>query len=154
MAVGIRMAIFAAVGVLAGISRACSAWPVTPLTVGWDVAVAVLLGWIGFTVWPMGSEATAAYATRKDPTRAVTEVIQLPPRRSAWPASACLAAGILSQGSAQDPARRVGVLTLALSWFAGALIIASAGGWVRSGAASVWSVASKAPRLSPRLAET
>src|SRR5690242_17612790 len=77
MPTGLRVGVSALVGVLVGIGLALAGAAHYAPAVGWDVAVAVLLGWVWFSVWPMGSEATAAHATREDPTRAVTDVILL-----------------------------------------------------------------------------
>src|SRR5579885_1699308 len=74
---GVRVAVSVAVGALAGIGLAVAGAARYAPAAGWDVAVAVLLAWVWFTVWPMGAEATAAHATREDPTRAVTDVILL-----------------------------------------------------------------------------
>jgi hypothetical protein len=44
---------------------------------GWDAGAVFLLVWVWFTVWPMGSEQTAAYTTREDPSRAVSDPVLL-----------------------------------------------------------------------------
>jgi uncharacterized membrane protein len=117
MATGVRVAISVAVGALVGVGLAVLGAVRYAPAAGWDVAVAVLLGWIWFTVWPMGSEATAAHATHEDPTRAVTDVILL---AAAVISLAAVGFFLLqassAKGSAQDLLAGVGVLTVALSW--------------------------------------
>jgi uncharacterized membrane protein len=79
--------------------------------------VAVLLAWVWLTVWPMDTDATAAHATREDPTRAVTDVILL-----AAAVTSLAAVGFFllqassAKGAAQDLLAGVGVATVALSW--------------------------------------
>jgi uncharacterized membrane protein len=114
---GVRVAVSAGIGVLTGVSLAVAGAARYAPAVGWDVAVAVLLGWVWFTVWPMGTDATAAHATREDPTRAVTDTILL----AAAVASLAAVGFFLIQassakGSAQDLLAGVGVATVALSW--------------------------------------
>jgi uncharacterized membrane protein len=103
-------ALATAVVLLAGATRYAPA-------VGWDVAAATLLLWIWFSIWPMGSQATATYATREDPTRAVTDVIVLAAAVASLAAEGFLLLQASSaKGSAQDVLAAVGVLTVALSW--------------------------------------
>ena len=45
--------------------------------VGWDVAVAVYMGWVWVTIWPLGPEHTGRLAGREDPTRAATDILLL-----------------------------------------------------------------------------
>jgi uncharacterized membrane protein len=117
VATGVRVAVSAAVGILAGIGLASAGAARYAPAVGWDVAVAVLLAWVWFTVWPMGAEATAAHATREDPTRAVTDVILL-----AASVISLAAVGFFllqassAKGHTQDLLAGVGVATVALSW--------------------------------------
>jgi len=114
---GARVAISAGVGVLAGIGLVLAGAVRYAPAVGWDVAVLVLLGWVWFIIWPMGAEATAAQATREDPTRAVTDVILL-----AASVVSLAAVGFFllqassAKGSTQDLLAGVGVATVALSW--------------------------------------
>lgn len=117
MPAGVRVAVAAGAGVLAGVALAVAGAARYAPAVGWDVAVAVLLTWMWFTVWPMGADATAAHATREDPTRAVTDVILL----AAAVASLAAVGFFLLQassakGSAQDLLAGLGVATVAVSW--------------------------------------
>ena len=114
---GARVAVAAGIGTLAGVSLVIAGVGRYAPAVGWDVAVAVLLAWVWFTVWPMGTDATAAHATREDPTRAVTDTILL----AAAVASLAAVGFFLLQassakGSTQDLLAGVGVATVALSW--------------------------------------
>lgn len=85
--------------------------------VGWDVAAVILLAWIWFTIWPMGSQATETYATREDPSRAVTDVVLLAAAVASLAAEGFLLLQASSaKGSAQDVLAAVGVATVVLSW--------------------------------------
>lgn len=107
----------AAVGILGGVSVAVAGAARYAPAVGWDVAAVIFLGWVWFTVWPMSAQATAAHATREDPTRAGTDLIML----SAAVVSLAAVGFFLLQassakGSAQDALAGTGVATVALSW--------------------------------------
>jgi uncharacterized membrane protein len=114
---GVRVAVAAAVGVLTGVSLAVAGAGRYAPAIAWDVAAAVLLAWVWFTIWPMGADDTAAHATREDPTRPVTDVVLL-----AAAVVSLAAVGFLllqassAKGSAQDLLAGVGVGTVALSW--------------------------------------
>jgi uncharacterized membrane protein len=85
--------------------------------VGWDAASVTFLFWVWLTVWPMGSENTAVYATREDPSRAVADPLLL----GAAVVSLAAVGFFLIQassanGSSRDLLAGVGVATVALSW--------------------------------------
>jgi uncharacterized membrane protein len=95
-----------------------AAWPFALLT-GWDVAALVftLLAWI--TIASANSSATAAHATREEPGRAQTDLIVL----FASVANLIAVGYVLVQassakGSDQDLLAGLGVVSVALSWFA------------------------------------
>ena len=117
MSTGVRAAVSAGVGVLAGIALLLIGAVRYAPAVGWDVAVLVLLGWIWFTIWPMAAETTAAHATREDPSRAVTDVILLTASVISLAAVGFfLLQAASAKGSSQDLLAGVGVATVVLSW--------------------------------------
>lgn len=102
---------------LTGVSLAVAGAGRYAPAIGWDVAAAVLLAWVWFTIWPMGADDTAAHATREDPTRPVTDVVLL---AAAVISLAAVGFFLLQASSAKGPAKDllagVGVATVALSW--------------------------------------
>lgn len=114
---GLRLAVAAVVGVAASVAvLAFGAVSYAP-AVGWDVGAVFLLGWIWFTVWPMGSEQTATHATREDPSRPVSDLVLLGAAVVSLAAVAFfLIEASSAKGVAQDLLAGVGVATVALSW--------------------------------------
>jgi uncharacterized membrane protein len=112
-----------AVMVVAGVGTAVvvgrlGAWAYAPLA-GWDVAALVFSGWVWATTASMDAVATAEHATREDPGRAETDLIVL----TAAVASLAAVGFVLiqassSKGNGQDLLIALGVLSVALSWFA------------------------------------
>jgi uncharacterized membrane protein len=109
------------VAVVVGVAVAVAVWLLGAGTyapaVGWDAAAVTLLAWVWFTVWPMGSEQTTTYATREDPSRAITDPLLL-----GAAVVSLVAVGFFliqassAKGSSQDLLAGVGVATVALSW--------------------------------------
>jgi uncharacterized membrane protein len=112
---GVVIATGAVVGVIVGLQ---AAWPYA-LLAGWDTAALVFAGWGWATMASMTSSDTAAHATKEEPGRAQTDLIVL---LSA--VASLLAVGYVlvqassAKGSAQDLLAGLGVLSVALSWFA------------------------------------
>jgi uncharacterized membrane protein len=110
---GVSVAVGVAVAVLVWLLGAAKYAP----AVGWDAAAVTLLAWVWFTVWPMGGQQTATYATREDPSRAVSEPLLL---GAAVVSLAAVGFFLLqassAKGSSQDYLAAVGVLTVTLSW--------------------------------------
>ena len=86
------------------------------LLTGWITGAAVYVGWTWIVVLGMDAENTAAYATRQDPTRAVSNAI-------VWFASLASLAGVgylliaeSSTGRRAVVATGVGVLSVVASW--------------------------------------
>ena len=114
---GTRLAVALVLGLVAAVLTLLAGAARYAPAIGWDVAAVILLIWIWFTIWPMGSQATETYATREDPSRAVTDVVLL----AAAVASLAAEAFLLLQaskatGSSQDVLAAVGVGTVVLSW--------------------------------------
>src|SRR5579862_2280383 len=75
----VACAVGLAIGLGVGLGPAAVAGPL----VGWIGAVGVFVGWTWIDVWPQDPAATAAYATREDPSRPVADL-------------ACLSAAVAS----------------------------------------------------------
>jgi uncharacterized membrane protein len=114
---GTRLAVAVVLGLIAAVLTLLAGAARYAPAIGWDVAAVVLLTWIWFTIWPMGSQATESYATREDPSRAVTDVIVLAAAVASLGAEAfLLLQASKAQGSTQDVLAAVGVCTVVLSW--------------------------------------
>jgi uncharacterized membrane protein len=114
---GVRLAVAAVIGmVVAAVVSLLGAARYAP-AVGWDAAAVVVLLWVWFTIWPMGGEQTATYATREDPSRKVSDPLLL---AAAVVSLAAVGFFLLqaskAKGSSQDLLAGVGVLTVVLSW--------------------------------------
>lgn len=85
--------------------------------IGWDVAVAVLLGWIGFSVFPLTAAETKKAASREDPSIRLSEVLVLVAGVAVLAAVGLL---LIRAGSASGGTKAyligLGILSVALSW--------------------------------------
>ena len=115
---GLRLALALALGLVgAGVALALSGLQYAAAA-GWDVTGIVLLAWVWFTIWPMGAEATSRYATREDPTRAVSDILLLAAAVASLGAvGVLLLAGATAKGSTADVLAGLVVVTVAVSWF-------------------------------------
>ncbi len=112
-----RLAISAAIGVVAGVLTAVfGSWSYAP-AVGWDAMALVFTTTVWFGIWPMSAESTASRATREDPSRATSDVLTL------CAAVASLAAvGIVlvrahnTHGADQIMLATLGLVSIAVSW--------------------------------------
>lgn len=107
------------VGVVgAVIAGVLGSWSYAPL-VGWDLAVLVFSGWVWAATARMDAPTTQAHATADDPGRASSDLIVL----AAAVASLAAVGVVLVQASsatglAQGLLAGLGVVSVALSWFA------------------------------------
>jgi uncharacterized membrane protein len=118
VATGLRLSCSVLIGTVTAVITVLAGAPTYAPAIGWDALAITLLTWTWFTIWPMGAQATAAHATREDPTRPVSDVILL----SAAVASLVAVGFFLLQassakGSSQDILAATGIATVALSWF-------------------------------------
>ena len=114
---GFRLAVSAAVGVIAAVVVFVAGAVKYAPAVGWDVAAVTLLLWVWMTVWPMGPEQTARHATREDPSRQVGDPLLLGAAVVSLAAVGFfLIQASSAKGSSQDVLAGVGVATVALSW--------------------------------------
>jgi uncharacterized membrane protein len=113
-----RVGVAVAVGAVAGAGTGAAVDWDYAASVGWDVAAGVFLVWTWSVIGGMDAEATAAHATREDPTRGVTQVIVLA-------ASVASLAGVgyllvqasSAKGATQGLVAAMGVASVAVSWF-------------------------------------
>jgi uncharacterized membrane protein len=115
----LRLAVMVVAGVLAAVVVGLfGAWAYAPLA-GWDVAALAFSGWIWATTAPMDSAVTAEHATREDPGRAETDLIVITAAVASLAAvGVVLIRASSATGSSQDLLVALGVLSVALSWFA------------------------------------
>jgi uncharacterized membrane protein len=113
-----HVGVAAAVGVVAAICVGVAVdWDYAS-SVGWDVAAGIYLVWTWSTIRGMDAAATAAHATREDPTIGMTRAIVL----AASVASLVGVGYLLAQagsarGVTQDLIAALGVASVAVSWF-------------------------------------
>jgi uncharacterized membrane protein len=114
---GTRVLLAFAAGVLAfGIASLFMPWQVASL-IGWSAAAAVFIAWVWLSVGRMDGEATAAFATREDDSRATADLILI----TASAASLLGVALTLLKASGESASSRVfisaiGTMTVILSW--------------------------------------
>jgi uncharacterized membrane protein len=114
-----RFAVMLIAGAAAGVGVGLqAAWPFA-LLVGWDVAALIFSSWTWLMMASMNSSTTAAHATREEPGRAQTDAIVL-----IASAANLLSVGYVlvqassAKGGTQDLLAGLGVVSVALSWFA------------------------------------
>jgi uncharacterized membrane protein len=105
----------AAGGVAVGLQ---AAWPFA-LLAGWDVAALIFSAWTWLMMASMNASATAAHATREEPGRAQTDaIVLLASVANLIAVGYVLVRASSAKGSAQDLLAGLGVVSVALSWFA------------------------------------
>ena len=93
-------------------------WPYA-LLAGWDVAALVFSAWGWATMASMNSADTAAHATQEEPGRAQTDVMVLVASvANLLSVGYVLVQASSSKGVTQDLLAGLGVVSVALSWFA------------------------------------
>jgi uncharacterized membrane protein len=115
----LRLAVMVVAGVVAAVAVGLlGGWAYAPLA-GWDVAALAFSAWVWATMAPMNSTRTAEHATREDPGRAQTDLIVLVAAVASLAAvGLVLIRASSAKGSGQDLLVALGVLSVALSWFA------------------------------------
>lgn len=114
---GVRVAIMAVIGLVAGIGMVLSGdWRLAP-AVGWSAAAGTFLAWVGLTIGRVPPSQTAAHATREDGSRAASHVLLTLATIASFGAVVLL---LLAAGS-RSGAPRIGLVglalgTVALSW--------------------------------------
>jgi uncharacterized membrane protein len=114
-----RLAVMLGLGALAAVAVAFqAAWPYAVL-VGWDVAALVFSAWVWAAMASMNPTATAAHATREEPGRAQTDlIVLLASVANLLSVGFVLVQASSAKGASQDLLAGLGVVSVALSWFA------------------------------------
>jgi uncharacterized membrane protein len=93
-------------------------WPYALLG-GWDTAALIFTVWVWLMMASMNSADTAAHATQEEPGRAQTDILVLLSAVASLVAVGYVLVQASSEkGAAQDLLAGLGVLSVALSWFA------------------------------------
>jgi len=114
---GTRVAVATVLGVGGGVvAMLFTLWQAAVL-IGWDVAVAALLGWIWVALAPMGADETRNNANREDPSVRLSELLVL---TAGVAVLAAVGLVLLRAGSATGGTKAylitLGVISVALSW--------------------------------------
>jgi uncharacterized membrane protein len=115
MRAGVRTALAAAGGVVAGVVAAVNGDASLALVVGWVAAAAVFLALTWASIAAMDAPTTARYATREDPTVALSSIILLLASVASLGGVALLLAS--TGDGARVGATLLGVASVAASWF-------------------------------------
>jgi uncharacterized membrane protein len=114
---GTRVVVCAAIGAAGGVLAWFFIIWEAALLIGWDVAVAVLLGWIWLALWGLSAADTRKNAGREDPSLHLSELIVLTAGVAILAAVGLL---LVRAGSATGATKAylitLGVLSVALSW--------------------------------------
>jgi uncharacterized membrane protein len=114
---GARIAIVAGIGLVCGVVASLFTFWQASILIGWDVAVATLLGWLWLTLGPLDSDETERNALKEDPSLRMSELLVL----SAGVA-VLAAVGLLlvraghSTGGTKAYLISLGIVSVALSW--------------------------------------
>jgi uncharacterized membrane protein len=114
-----RLVVMIAVGAVVAVVVVLQApWPYA-LLAGWDTAALIFTAWVWLMTASMNSADTAAHATQEEPGRAQTDVLVLLSAVASLAAVGYVLVQASSEkGAAQDWLAGLGVLSVALSWFA------------------------------------
>jgi uncharacterized membrane protein len=114
-----RLALMLVAGAAAGVAVGLqAAWPFA-LLVGWDVAALTFSTWAWLMMSSMNSSTTAAHATREEPGRAQTDaIVLLASVANLISVGYVLVQASSAKGADQDLLAGLGVVSVALSWFA------------------------------------
>jgi uncharacterized membrane protein len=111
----VMIVVGAVVAVVVGLQ---ASWPYA-LLAGWDTAALIFTAWVWLMMASMNSADTAAHATQEEPGRAQTDVLVLLSSVASLAAVGYVLVQASSEkGGAQDWLAGLGVLSVALSWFA------------------------------------
>jgi uncharacterized membrane protein len=113
----VRVAISAALGIVAGVVVSFVTFWQAATLIGWDVGSLLLITWIWWAVWGLDAEECKTHANREDPSVRQTELIVL----SAGVALlVAVAQALIRAGNATGATKAyliaLGLLSVALSW--------------------------------------
>jgi len=115
---GTRVAGSAIIGTAGGLLASFFTIWQAAILIGWDVAVATLLGWIWLALWGLSAAETKKNASREDPSLHLSELMVL---TAGVAVLAAVGLALLRAGSASggDKAYLItlGIVSVALSWF-------------------------------------
>jgi uncharacterized membrane protein len=110
---GVRLVVAVVAGLVVGLLTWLLADWRTGALVGWICAAVVFLAWTWSTVWPMGGEQTAAFATLEDPSRSVSDLVLL----ASAVGSMLAVALVIFHAQQSGPLRTaLGVASIVASW--------------------------------------
>jgi uncharacterized membrane protein len=112
----IRVAVSAAVGVLAAVLVGVSTEPRYAPVAGWIAAAAVYLVWTWSAVGRMTPERTASHATREDPTRAATGAIMVAASVASLAGVGYVLMAASAHGGEADAAAAAGIGSVIAAW--------------------------------------
>ena len=114
---GTRVAVGALIGVVGGVVVSLFTLWQTAILIGWDVAVALLLGWIWLALCRLPAAQTRKTASREDPSVGLSELLVLTAGVAVLAAVGLL---LVKAGSSTGGTKvyliTLGVLSVALSW--------------------------------------
>jgi uncharacterized membrane protein len=114
---GTRVAGSAAIGTGGGVIASFFTIWQAAILIGWDVAVATLLGWIWFALWGLNAAETKKNASREDPSLHLSELMVL---TAGVAVLAAVGLALLRAGSASGADKAylisLGIVSVALSW--------------------------------------
>jgi uncharacterized membrane protein len=112
-----RLAIAVAVGVVAGVVTLVLTRNELAPMIGWDVTVAVYVGWVWLTIWPMDAAATKDLAVRVDPTQKSTDALIIVATLASLAAVAVvLVSANSAKGLEKGALAFLAIVSVALSW--------------------------------------
>jgi uncharacterized membrane protein len=112
-----RLALSAALGVVAAaLTAAFGNWAYAP-AIGWDVTAIVYATMVWIGVWPLSADVTARRATREDPSRAASDILALCASVASLAAvGVVLVRAHSAHGAEQGMLAGLGLLSVAVSW--------------------------------------
>ena len=114
---GTRVVLCTGIGAVGGVLASFFTIWQAAILIGWDVAVAALLGWIWLALWGLSAAETRKNASREDPSLHLSELIVLTAGVAVLAAVGLL---LVRAGSATGGTKAylitLGVVSVALSW--------------------------------------
>ena len=114
---GVRVAVAAAVGIVAGVAASFLTFWQAATLIGWDVGCLFLMTWIWWAVAGLDAEQCKTHAKREDPSIGLTELIVL---TAGVAVLAAVGLALVRAGSAGGATKAylisLGVVSVALSW--------------------------------------
>jgi len=114
---GTRVAVSAGVGLVGGVALSVvTIWQAAVL-IGWDAAVACLMGWIWLALWDLNADQTQENAKKEDPSLRLSELLVLTAGVAVLAAVGLL---LIRAGDATGATKAyliaLGIVSVALSW--------------------------------------